>query len=242
LIRTMASRRDNKTAGTVGVWAIPVQAATIAVAELGPHRKVSIIVTCSRELVKRAGATAVFGMLLADQAALALDSALFNADPADDDRPAGLLHDVTPLDTGGLVGLAEVLTLLAKNLVEAGGSGPIAIATTPALALAIEINLPHLRWPVFPSLVIPEGTVTAIDLPSLVFAAGSDVDIESTNAATLHMNDAPTAITTEGDPNAAPVRGFWQTDSLATRLIADIAFAVRAPGRVQMVENQSWLQ
>jgi hypothetical protein len=58
----------------------------------------------------------------------------------------------------------------------------------------------------------------------------------------LHYNDNPAHIGTAGSPNvvAAPTGSLYQTDAIATRLLADVAFGSRRTGAVAYMDNLEW--
>lgn len=215
---------------------IAVSSGTTAAVTLGPSRKLGVILALSRSLAKQAGAEALFRLMLYRRAAAALDAALFATAAGDSARVAGLLNGVTPLNAGPVASLTEALEAVAGALGDASGSGRVVIAADPRTATAIQLRHPLLSWPVLASRQIPAGRIVGIDPAGLLFGAGVEIEIDVTNAATLHMSDEPLEITSDVPVTADPVRELWQTDALAVRLLLDVAFAARV-GAVQYLDT-----
>jgi hypothetical protein len=214
---------------------IPVVSGSTGALQLSV-RKMGVITVASRELAKRSAAEQIFATMLRREAGRALDRAIFATDAGDATKVAGLLAGVSPIDGGPFGTVGEALSGLAGALADAGGSGEVFIAASPATAARIMIEHPQLAWTIAPSRALSAGQVVAIDPLGCVFGAGDTVDLESAVAALLHMSDVPSPIV---DTAAAdPTRSLWQTDGIATRLIVDLAFAAR-PGAVALVEGVS---
>ncbi|WP_282029832.1 hypothetical protein, partial [Paracoccus marcusii] len=112
----------------------------------------------------------------------------------------------------------------------------------PQLAATLRIRKPELADMVWTAVGLPAGRVVAIDPEAFAFASGL-VEVEASKSAVLHMDDsAPLAISTVGTPNvaSAPARSVYQGDLIATRLIFDVSFAMRAPGLVAVINGASW--
>ena len=85
-------------------------------------------------------------------------------------------------------------------------------------------------------------TLFLIDAADLVSASG-DPRFDVSDAATVHMEDSsPLAIASSGTPNtvAAPVRSFWQTDTLGIRMMMPMNWALRRTGMVNYITTTSW--
>jgi hypothetical protein len=67
-------------------------------------------------------------------------------------------------------------------------------------------------------------------------------DISRVKDTALHMDTVPLPLASPGSPNtfAVPMVGTFQADLVATRVMLDAAWAMRAPGRVQWMTNVNW--
>ncbi|MFC0201470.1 phage major capsid family protein [Paracoccus rhizosphaerae] len=224
--------------------AIPVKSYALSASRVGPLKKIAGVTVHSREFSRSTSAAPIFERLLREDAADALDVAVFGSTAASDIAPAGLLDGVTPLPAtvgGGLAAMEGDLIALSAAVTTAGAQ-TVVIVTTPELAATIKIRKPELADMVWPALGLPAGRVVAIDPDAFAFASGL-VDIEASKSAVLHMDDeAPTQLSIAGSPNAvaAPARSMFQTDLIATRLIFDVSFAMRAPGLVAFIDGAAW--
>lgn len=205
-------------------------------------KKFGLIVTVSRELAKR-GETAV-RQLLREDASASLDAAYFSTDAADSATHAGLLNGLTPLSgfAGGDRTAMETDLAALSDVVSPAGSGNLTFILSPKRAARIRIKAPDLarEMTFLPSLAVADTTIVALDPASLVHGFGSDFDIEATRTAALHMSDTPLEIVSDTPTTADPVREVFQTDAIAFRLIADIAFNARRANAVAYLENATW--
>ena len=53
---------------------------------------------------------------------------------------------------------------------------------------------------------------------------------------------SPEAISTAGSPNvvAAPIRSFFQTDSMGVRMVMDVSWKMVRSGMVRWIDGTSW--
>lgn len=213
--------------------------------ELDP-KKFGFIIAISSELAERANGESVIRTLMKEDAAISFDASFFSTDAGDSTKHAGMLNGVAPLTGyggGDRVAAEEDLVALSE-VISAGGSGSLAFVVSPRRANRIRIKYPDLarELQILPSLAVADTTVIAVDPLSLVHGAGDNFDIEASDAATLHMSDDPTPIGyDDGGPKvAAPVRSMWQTNCIALRLLADVAFAPRRPNAVAWLQDPTW--
>lgn len=208
--------------------------------ELAP-RKHGFIIGVSREVAKRAGGDAVIRTLIREDAAATLDGAYFATDAGDADSHAGMLAGLTPLagyGGGDRVAMETDLTALS-DVVSAGGSGQLAFIVSPKRANAFRIRFPeHAGLTMLPSLAVADDRVIAVDPASWAHGFGDDFEIDVSPSATIHMDTEPEQISDSGV--AAPVRSYWQTDCLAYRLLADVAFAARRTNAVAYLDGATW--
>jgi hypothetical protein len=83
----------------------------------------------------------------------------------------------------------------------------------------------------------------AVDPSGFASGFSGEPQIDIAREATIHMDTEPDPIV-DGSGSAlaagGPVKNLYQSYSLALRLIARVAFAVRAPGLVQVVDGVTW--
>lgn len=222
--------------------AIPIRDVQLAGVTIGPAKKMAVASVASAELVKRGSAEAVLRQIMMEDAAASLDAALFNDAAATDDNPAGLLNGVTPIPAtsgGDMEAAMADLQALANALATAGATSFVIIAN-PKQAYRLQLMLPHLTWPVWPTLQVPDDQIIGIDPSAFAWGAGDRVDIDVTRQAAAHMSDTPLEIVSAAGTTADPVRSFWQTDSIGIRMLAWMSFSMRAEGRVQVVDGVTW--
>lgn len=222
---------------------IPVKSYAMGAAKIGPLRKIAGITVHSRELARSASVASIFERLLREDVADSLDATVFGTAAASDIAPAGLLNGVTPLSpaSGGGLAAMEADLIALSAAITAAGAQSVMIVTTPQLAATLRIRKPELADMVWTAVGLPAGRVVAIDPEAFAFASGL-VEVEASKSATVHMETAPLAISTAGTPNAAsaPTRSVYQVDLIATRLIFDVSFAMRAPGLVAVINGAVW--
>lgn len=222
---------------------IPVLSKIVGAAKIGPLRKFAGISTFSSELARAASAQEIFGRMMREDAANALDDAVFSASAETADSPAGLLHGVTSIPAatgGGLAAMETDLATLATAVTNGGGSSVVYVLS-PQLAALAEIRKPELRERFWIAPGLPAGRAIALDPRAFAFAAGG-VDVEASKDAVVHSDTAPGGISTAGTPNAvsAPVQSMFQHDLVALRLIFDVSFTMRAPGLVAFMNGAAW--
>lgn len=236
----------------VDAWAaegapIIVHSFTLGVAELVP-RKFGLICAFSRELARRGGAESVIATLLREDAAATLDAAYFGAAAGDSATHAGMLAGVSPLAPSAIGGsaaeimLADLAQLAAA--VSAEGSGQTIFIASPDRAARMPFVVPGLEPSVvLPSLAVPTDRLIAVDPASWCHAFADDFDLGVAHEAVLHMAAPAAEIVAAGPTVADPARSLWQTDAIAVRLIADVAFAPRRNGAVAWIDGldpQAW--
>ena len=237
---------------------IPVRRLGLTSITLSP-KKMGVISVFSREIARYstpAIEALIRNEIIADTA-ITLDSLLLDASAGSAVRPAGLLNGVTPLaaTTGG--GHAAILGDIRKLQVAfdaVNASGNIMLLMNPAQALALELTPGPdgtlgwardimARYRVTTSTAIPAGQIIAIRADDFVTATGDVPEFETSNEATIHLEDTtPAQIGTAGTPAvvAAPVQSMFQTAQTAIRMLLDISFAMRRPGMVQTITSVSW--
>lgn len=236
--------RSGVPSATAVTWvgeggAIPVRNGGLAGVQLGPLDKLAVISTLTRELAESADGEGILGDLLAEDAAAALDAAMFSNVAADAVRPAGLLFGVAALPDGAS---PEADVNAVAGAVFAGGGASVAFVAGPGTAFRLANALPDRGLTIMVGRGVPEGRLIGLDPSAFMFAGSPEPEISESKAAALHMDTAPTAIGTAGAPNAiaAPTVSLYQNDLLGVRLVLKAAWALRAPGAVAWVDGTTW--
>jgi len=228
----------------------PVRQGDFINAVLGPPRKLGMIVGLTEDLRDHSAETAeaVIRAEMIAACAKALDAAVFSTAAASTARPAGILNGVTPITAatgGGQAALLADMRALIGAIVTAGGGQNIFIFARPDELVAISILAPaatisNVTFVPTPSLT--DGSIVAVEAGAIASGFPALPDIDISREALIHFDTVPQPIGAVGTPNvvAAPTRSLWQTASLALRLILRVAWVVRTPGMVQVVNGATW--
>lgn len=207
---------------------IPVRQLAAGPAILNPH-KLGAIAVLTREMMESSNAEALISDALIKAAGRMLDEVLFDANPETAQRPRGLRNGIATLtassnaDPGYAFG--EDVTALVNALGPVAGNGPYIIVTNPGRAVGMA-----LRFISEAENVIVLGSnavindVLAIAPAALVAALSPEPEIETSNAATLHMDTVPQVVGTAG-----PHRSMFQTDSVAVKVRWPVSWVLRDP-------------
>lgn len=212
---------------------IPVRSATLASVDL-TQAKVGGIVCVSRALAKHGNGVEIIATLVREDAGRSLDGAYLST------ATDGLLHGVSAIapstdwDNEALrADLAAVASAAATN-----GSGSVTLIMSPARFARVRVRAPDLGLTVLPSIAVPDSRIVAVDGAGLVHGFGPAPEIDASEAAALHMSDAPAEIVSgTGPTTAAPVRSLFQTTAIGVRCILDVAFGKRSPTCVAYVDG-----
>ena len=241
---------------------IPVRQGAFSAVQLIP-KKVAVITTYSREISEHSD-PAIEGILrdaITVDTAVAIDSVLMDANPATAVRPAGLRNGVTtltPTAGGGFAAVVGDVKLLAGALLTStlgnvrnpvwlmGPNLSLALRLTVApngtLVFAEEMNRgTFMGWPVIESPNVTADTLFLIDAADFISASG-DPRFDVSDQATVHMEDTTPAQIVPGPsgPASAPVRSFWQTDTLGLRMIMQLNWAFRRPAMIAYITAVTW--
>jgi hypothetical protein len=208
--------------------------------------KLAVICVLSSEMIQGSNAENLVRDALSRSAALALDTALLDADASTTARPAGLRYGISALTASALTDrteamLADIATL-AGAVAPVAGNAPIVLVANPVRAMMLRLRAPReLPVSVLASSAVAAGDLIAVAPPALVSAVGPP-QILASRETTLHMHDAPTAISTAGSPNvvSAPVRSLWQTDCVALRLLLVASWGLRDPRGLAWLTATAW--
>jgi hypothetical protein len=222
------------------------QLSIIAGAVLQP-RKLAVTVSFSRELSESSLIADIAQQIISEASALALDAAMFGSQASTAAIPSGILFGVTPI-TGTVGGGINALTGDFRAMFQAlaangAGKGAIFVAAPQQVASLKAFVGPRFDFEVLASAALAAGTVIAIEPSS--FCSGFDFAPEFTTSTTalMHFDDTtPIDIGTPGTPPtvAAPAKSLFQTEAIALRMRLRAAWAMRAQGHVQLIQNASW--
>lgn len=224
-------------------------------------RKMGVIIPFSREAAKRStpNLESLVRRAIIDDTAAILDSHLLDAVAGDTVRPAGLLNGVSATAVGYGGGdyeavIADFKALLAP-FITANAADGITVIMNPSQGLSLDLMVGpdgklgdwfgklSSRVSIVESTHATAGRLIAIRNSDLAVAMGDAPDFEISNQATIHMEDSsPEAISTAGSPNvvAAPVRSFFQTDSMGVRMVMDVSWKMVRAGMVRWIDGVSW--
>lgn len=233
---------------------IPFVQGSTAKAQVGPVKKLAFGFAISRELDESTpdSVAAILGRMLAESAAKSLDQYVFDAQPADATRPAGLLNGVSGLSSNTTVGQSSIECIAADISTFAGAfnaaninSENMVLICNPVEGWSIRMvrGFETMPLPVLMSPAIPGGQVIAV-IPEAI-ASGYDgaPQIEVSKNATVHFEDTtPAQIGTVGTPNvvAAPTRSLLQQELIGVKLRVKCAWASLQPGAVQYMTGVRW--
>jgi hypothetical protein len=185
--------------------------------------------------------------------ALALDSALFDANPAVPDvRPAGLLNGITALtastDTDRLAAMLADLETLARSIAQIAGLHQMVLIMDPGRGAVAPMRVPgDFPFKVLASAALTANEIIAIAPVALANGFGSTPEIETAKETTLHMEDTnPAPIVGGASPLAdtttvaAPTRSLWQSDAVALKLRLPVSWALRSPQAVAWLQAANW--
>lgn len=220
-------------------------------------RKMGVIIPFSREAAKRSTPNLealVRRRILADSASI-LDSHLLDATVGDTVRPAGLLNGVSAVATGygggDHVAVKEDFKALLKPFIDAKAAGGITVIMNPAQGLSISMMdgpANNASWftnvgsrvTIVESENATANRLIAVRTEDLATALGAP-EFEVSTQATIHMEDtSPAEIVAAGPTAAAPVRSFYQTDSMGIRMVLDVNWKMVRAGMVQWIDTTTY--
>jgi hypothetical protein len=216
---------------------------------LGPTKKMMLISGLTNELAQHSADSAegLIRTAIGETAATSVDPVVFDANPASESRPAGLLYSVAPIAAqagGGAAAMVSDLQNMIGAIATAGGGTNVWLFASPPQATAIGLLAgSRFSLPVLSTPALASGTVVAIEVGAIASGYSGLPEIETSAQATVHWeSETPASISEVGEPNpiSAPVRSAWQQNHLLLRLILRCAWTTRAPGMVQYVTGTTW--
>lgn len=208
---------------------IPVRQLAVGPAILNPH-KLGAIAVLTREMIESSNAEQLIGDALVKAAGRMLDEVLFDSNAETASRPKGLRNGVSTLtasnNSDAFGAVFEDAAALINALAPVGGSGPYIIVSSPGRALSMSFRQPDISNK---NLVLLGSSALTNDLlaiapAALVAALSPEPEVETANAATLHMDTAPVAV-----GSASPHRSLFQTDSVAVKVRWPVTWVLRDP-------------
>jgi len=149
-------------------------------------------------------------------------------------RPAGLLFGVTPLASAPLGSLEDIATALA-NLAAAipAPINDLVYLANPLDLAQLLILAPGLNAAsLIAAPTLPAGHLIALDGSDFYSAESDAPEITVSEDATVVRRDDPVAITDAAGARGVPTSSLFQMALVAVRLVEDITFGMRRPGRV----------
>lgn len=230
------------------------EAAPIPVGQLdldGPTlspRKFATIMTFTREVLSRStpNVEAVVRAVLTESTGLALDAALFSNTAGDATRPPGLLYGIAAETASAATSPSEAMaadiTTLASAVAPIAGNTPIIFIASPARAVRFKVRRENVSYEVLTSAALADGVLIAVAANAVASALDPVPRFKLADQATLHMDTAAAALSVVGTPPvvSAPARSLWQADSLALRMILDVAWTLRNANGVAWMEGATW--
>lgn len=219
---------------------IPVQMSGLTIPDQLKPTKAAGIVVLTREMIESSNAEKLIADVAIRMLGRAIDEILVDANPADQARPRGLRQGVaalTPVATAGSAWENAVADMgaLADAVAPVAGAGDLAFIGSAGRALKANIYLQGAPG----AEAFGSGAVIndflCIATAGLI-AAVSDPSIESSRAATLHMDDTPNI-----DPGSAGRHSsMYQTDSVAIKMRMPVSWAVRDPRGFAWMTPTGW--
>jgi hypothetical protein len=208
---------------------IPVRQLAAGPAILNPH-KLGAIAVLTREMMESSNAEALISDALVRAAGRMLDEVLFDANAEDAARPKGLRNGIATLtasnNSDAFGAVFEDTAAVINALAPVAGAGPYILVTSPGRAVSMSFRQPNVAGNNL--IVLGSSAVTndmlAIAPAALVAALSPEPEIETANAASIHMDTVPQAVGTAG-----PHRSMFQTDSIAIKVRWPVTWALRDP-------------
>jgi hypothetical protein len=220
---------------------VPVAAfATSSGVSLTPF-KLALISTLTREMVESSNAEAVIRTVLLESTAVGLDAALFSANAATADAPAGLLHGIAALTassatTGAIDALIADLKTLTASLAPVAGGSPIVFVVNPVDAISLRYRLVEpLADTVLSSNAVPVKTIIGLATNAIASGYEPTPEIEASRQAELHMDTAPTDV-----PGTPSTMTMFQGDKLALKVRMPVSWALRDARGLAWISGINW--
>jgi hypothetical protein len=206
--------------------------------------KFAVITVLTREVVESGNAEALVKTALLESTGPALDRRLFdNVAATPDLRPAGLLNGKVALtastNTDKYEAMVSDIATLAATVAPLAANGGIIFVAAPKQAVALNIGLPNFNYPILVSGSLADGTIIVVARNAVISAFDALPLIDTTKAATMHMDTAPQQLAT-GGTMASPTTVMFQTDKIGIRLRWPITWALRNANAIAFMTGLAW--
>lgn len=231
-------------------YPIPVRQLQVRPLLLDPS-KLAVISPFSEEMVTGSAGNVqrMVEDCLSRSMALALDLALFDANPAVvETRPAGLRNGIAGLPASAATPatsamIADVAAVVGAVSAVAGNTPPVLIAA-PARAATLRLfGGDGVRsMTILGSSAIAAGDLIACAPSAIVSAFDGVPEISVSTEAVIHSDSAPTNIGTPGSPAtvASPSLSLWQSNLLAIRCRMEAVWARRDDRAIAWTTATAW--
>lgn len=217
-----------------------MQAALPPLAVLVP-RKLAAIVVLTREMTQSSNLEALMLDALQRSVGLALDKALFDDQPGDEARPAGIRCGIAALTASTApepgAALMQDIETCRRAVAEVTPTHPIYVMSGTR-ALMAELRSQHGLKPltVLGSLAL-KGTMImlAITPENIASVLDGPPEIIANQDAGLQMDDVPPDVF-----DASAVRSTWQSDCVALQIKLPVTWAARSPAGVAWLTTTNW--
>jgi hypothetical protein len=219
---------------------IPVaQGKTEPLVTLTP-RKLAVIVVMTVEMIRSSNIETLMLDALTRSVALALDTALFDANPDNGARPAGIRYGVTALTASSA---PDPIAALMSDIETLHTATEAVTATHPVIVMSpTRALMANLRSTIglSPLIVLGSGgllnskIMIAVTANNIASALEGVPDIATTVHAAVQMTTTPGPGATEA------VRSMWQTDCVAILLRLPVTWAVRSATGISWLTAINW--
>jgi hypothetical protein len=203
--------------------AIPVRQFAVGtpVPQLVP-RKMALMAALTNEMLASSNAEAFVKDVLLRDCALGLDKFLFDSTAGDAIRPAGLRYGIAASTASSSTDLHEAMMQDIATLVgvvsQVGSNIVLVASNARAITARLRASGGDLP-PILGSAAISAADLIAVAVDALASATDAAPAIEaSREAASVHMDTAPTEIVGSGGAVAVPVTSVFQTDKTLLKL------------------------
>lgn len=207
-----------------------------------------LAVILSGELLRRSSPSAeqVLRQALSEDASIEVDSVLLGSGAATATQPAGLLNGAIPVtpsnitarDTAGAA-IADVSGLLSAI---PGITDPVYVARRETVARLIGLvpGFAQSSATLVTSPYVPANTLALIDADDMWSAESDAFQLDSSFEATVVSSDPATPQIDAAGVTGKPTLNMFQQDLACIRLLCDIGWGMRQPGRAATVGAVAW--
>jgi hypothetical protein len=207
-------------------------------------KKIAAIIVLTAEMIKSSNIEALMMDAMIRSTALALDRVLFDDQPEDDVRPAGLRYGIAPSAASSAPNALDALIADVQTLYEAiealTSRTPIFIVS-PARTLAANLRTTRTLPNAFGSAALAGTTEMIAVAPNVIASVvGALPQISAKRGAvSVHANSAPLALVAGGTV-ATPQRSTWQADCVAVKVRWPVSWVLRSNRGVSWMTTINW--